>query len=135
MVSGWSNDRSGRGQRVHDIIERRLRAGADEVRSVVPSETRRRTLAALDAAAVSTVFPRREGGRTPTYYLAAAATVVVAAVLAVQMMLEFLGEEAGARCIEKAIEDLVASGTFTSFDARSGISTVEFGDTIVDALS
>ena len=39
MVSRWSNERSRRGERVHDIIELRLRAGADAVRSDVPDET------------------------------------------------------------------------------------------------
>ena len=85
MVSRWSNDRSRRGKRGHDIIERRLRAGADAVRSEPPGETRRRILsaiAAIDAAAVPTSVPRRDGGRNLTNYLAAAATLVVAAVLA-----------------------------------------------------
>ena len=82
MVSRWSNGRSRRGKRVHEIIERRLRAGADAVRSEPPGETRRRILTAIDAAAVPTSLPRRDGGRKLTNYLAAAATLVVAAVLA-----------------------------------------------------
>ena len=58
----------------------------------------------------------------------------VAAIAAVQMMLEYLGEESAAERIQAAIEKLVADGTFTSFDASSGISTQEFGDRITEQV-
>ncbi|MEM7262816.1 MAG: 3-isopropylmalate dehydrogenase [Planctomycetota bacterium] len=58
----------------------------------------------------------------------------VAAVAAVQMMLDFLGEQEAAKSIDTAIEKLVADGKIHSFDARSGLSCSEFGDLICDAI-
>ena len=59
----------------------------------------------------------------------------VAAIFAVQMMLDYLGESSAAQRIEDAIESLVQSGTFTSFDARSGLSTDKYGDLIIEAMT
>jgi len=56
------------------------------------------------------------------------------AISAVAMMLDFLGEHTGAARIERAIADLLQSGTVPSADARSGISTSAMGDMVVERL-
>lgn len=56
------------------------------------------------------------------------------AIMAVAMMLEFLGRGASAARIEAAVAELLRSGTVPSLDARSGISTSAMGDMVVDAL-
>jgi 3-isopropylmalate dehydrogenase len=53
---------------------------------------------------------------------------------AIQMMLDYLGEGSAAARIEKAVFDLLASGTVPSADARSGIGTSEMGDMVVARL-
>jgi 3-isopropylmalate dehydrogenase len=56
------------------------------------------------------------------------------AILAVGMMLDFVGETQAAARIEQAVADLLAGGTVRSADARSGISTSAMGDMVVAAL-
>jgi 3-isopropylmalate dehydrogenase len=56
------------------------------------------------------------------------------AILAVGMMLETLGESAAAARIERAVADLLRSGTVRSADARSGIATSAMGDMVVARL-
>ncbi len=58
----------------------------------------------------------------------------VAAISAVQMLLEYLQEESGAKLIENSIQELTDNGTFTSFDAKSGLSTEDYGDRIVEQI-
>jgi len=52
-------------------------------------------------------------------------------ISAVSMMLDFLGEEAGAARIEGAVAHLLGSGAIRSADTRSGISTSDMGDMVV----
>jgi isocitrate/isopropylmalate dehydrogenase len=56
------------------------------------------------------------------------------AIMAVTMMLEYLGEKRAARRIEKAVAGLLASGSIPSVDSRSGLGTSQIGDMVVDAL-
>jgi 3-isopropylmalate dehydrogenase len=50
------------------------------------------------------------------------------------MMLDFLGEVSAAQRIEKAIGDLLSSGQVPSADAKSGISTSDMGDMVVQRV-
>jgi len=59
----------------------------------------------------------------------------IAAIMAVQMMLEFLGEKAAACGIEDAVGGLLQSGRIKSLDARSGMSTTEMGNLVVQELA
>jgi isocitrate/isopropylmalate dehydrogenase len=47
------------------------------------------------------------------------------------MMLEYLGESAGARRVDAAVTGLLQSGEVRSADAKSGISTSDMGDRVV----
>jgi len=58
----------------------------------------------------------------------------IAAIMAVQMMLDFLGEKKAAVAIEDAITSLLKSGRIKSLDARSGIPTSEMGDMVIKEL-
>lgn len=58
----------------------------------------------------------------------------IAAIMAVQMMLDFLGEKRAAGGVENAVTALLRSGRIKSLDARSGISTSEMGDLVVQEL-
>lgn len=58
----------------------------------------------------------------------------IAAIAAVQMMLDFLGQpRAGAR-IEASVESLARRGVIQSFDARSGLTSAQFGDLVLGEL-
>jgi 3-isopropylmalate dehydrogenase len=59
----------------------------------------------------------------------------VAAIMAVQMMLDFLGEKQAATGIEDAIGGLLKSERIKSVDARSGMSTTEVGNLVVQELT
>lgn len=56
------------------------------------------------------------------------------AIAAVGMMLDFLGEKSSALRIETAISHLLSSRAIPSLDARSGISTNQVGDMVVETL-
>jgi 3-isopropylmalate dehydrogenase len=56
------------------------------------------------------------------------------AVSSVSMMLDFLGETSAAARVEGAIARLLGSGAVPSADARSGISTSDMGDMVVNEL-
>jgi 3-isopropylmalate dehydrogenase len=56
------------------------------------------------------------------------------AILAISMMLNFLGERAGSERIETAVTDLLRSGAIPSIDTRSGISTTKTGDMVMDQI-
>jgi len=58
----------------------------------------------------------------------------IAAIMAVQMMLDYLGEKKAALAIEQAVGSLLGSGRIKSLDARSGISTSEMGDMVAAEL-
>ncbi len=53
------------------------------------------------------------------------------AILAVSMMLEFLGEQSAAARIEAAVSHLLGSGAIPAVDTGSGISTSQMGDMVV----
>jgi 3-isopropylmalate dehydrogenase len=55
-------------------------------------------------------------------------------VASVAMMLDFLGQTTAATRIEDAIAGLLSSGKVPSADARSGISTTDMGDMVVEQL-
>jgi 3-isopropylmalate dehydrogenase len=56
------------------------------------------------------------------------------AISAVSMMLDFLGEPGAAKGVEAAVADLLASGKVPSADARSGITTSDMGDMVVELV-
>ncbi len=56
------------------------------------------------------------------------------AIMAVSMMLDFLGEKKAALSVESAVAHLLASGAIPSADARSGLSTTQIGDMVVESL-
>ena len=56
------------------------------------------------------------------------------AIAAAGMMLDYLGETAAGRRIEQAMAGLLASGAVPSADTRSGISTADMGDMVVQRL-
>jgi 3-isopropylmalate dehydrogenase len=56
------------------------------------------------------------------------------AISAVSMMLDYLGEKSAGQRIEKAISHLLATGAIPSADARSGVSTSQVGDMVVEAI-
>ncbi len=56
------------------------------------------------------------------------------AIMAVSMMTDYLGEKIAARRIEDSVAYLLASGKIKSADARSGISTTQMGDMVVEQI-
>ena len=56
------------------------------------------------------------------------------AILAVSMMLDYLGEKSAGQRIERAVAHLLSSGAIPSADARSGLSTSHQGDLVVEAI-
>ncbi len=58
----------------------------------------------------------------------------IGAIMAVAMMLEHLGEGDAARTVDEAVARLLQSGRVTSLDARSGISTSQMGDMVLEEL-
>lgn len=58
----------------------------------------------------------------------------LAAILAVKMMLDFLEQEAAATRIERAVESLLQSGELADPSSRSGWSTAEIGDLVLDEM-
>jgi 3-isopropylmalate dehydrogenase len=56
------------------------------------------------------------------------------AIMAVSMMLDYLGEKDAARQIEGSVAHLLASGKISRADARSGISTSQMGDMVVGQI-
>jgi 3-isopropylmalate dehydrogenase len=56
------------------------------------------------------------------------------AIMAVAMMLDYLGENSSAKRIEEAVSKLLANGDIPSLDTRSGISTSQAGDMVIARL-
>jgi 3-isopropylmalate dehydrogenase len=56
------------------------------------------------------------------------------AILAVAMMLEYLGEQAAADRIEDSVGSLLRSGAIPAIDTSSGISTEDVGDMVIQHL-
>jgi 3-isopropylmalate dehydrogenase len=59
----------------------------------------------------------------------------IGAILAVSMMLDYLGERGAAALIENAVRDLVVSGRLPTLDARSGLGTSQVGDLVSLAVT
>ena len=58
----------------------------------------------------------------------------VATIMAVQMMLEYLGETRAAQRIEDAVAELIRTRKIPSLGSDSGLSTVAVGDLVLEAL-
>ena len=58
----------------------------------------------------------------------------VATVMAIAMMLDYLGETRGARRIEDAVATLLRTRRLPSLGTDSGLSTTQVGDLVLDAL-
>ncbi len=56
------------------------------------------------------------------------------AIMAVAMMLDYLGETRAAQVVEGAVADLLRSGAIPSVDTRSGVSTSRMGDMVVQRI-
>ncbi len=56
------------------------------------------------------------------------------AIMAVHMMLDYLGEKSAAQRIERAVAHLLSSGAIPSVDARSGLSTTHIGDMVTEEV-
>lgn len=54
----------------------------------------------------------------------------LAAILAVQMMLDFLGEDRAARAVEKAVQGALVEGEIPSANANNGLSTEQMGSIV-----
>ena len=57
------------------------------------------------------------------------------AILAVSMMLDYIGEHEGSQSIESAVEHLLSTRALPSVDTRSALSTSHTGDMVVDHLA
>jgi 3-isopropylmalate dehydrogenase len=57
------------------------------------------------------------------------------AIMAMSMMLDYLGEKAAGKRIEDSVADLLSSGKIKYADARSGIGTVAMGEMVVEQVS
>jgi 3-isopropylmalate dehydrogenase len=56
------------------------------------------------------------------------------AILAVSMMLDYLGQKAAAKQIEDTVGGLLSSGEIPSVDSRSGIATDKIGDMVAERV-
>ena len=56
------------------------------------------------------------------------------AIMAVSMLLDYLGEKSSAKRIEQAVGQLLSSGEIPSADARSGLGTSQVGDMVVNTI-
>ena len=56
------------------------------------------------------------------------------AIMAVSMMMDYLGEKNAANRIEDSVAYLLSSGQIKSADVRSGISTTQMGDMVVEQI-
>ena len=59
----------------------------------------------------------------------------IGAILSVSMMLDFLGEKRAADHVESAIASLLTSRRIPSVDAKSGLTTVQIGDMVVQQIA
>jgi 3-isopropylmalate dehydrogenase len=56
------------------------------------------------------------------------------AIMAVSMMLEYLGEKKASKRIEDSVALLLSTGKIPSADARSGLSTTQVGDLVKETI-
>jgi 3-isopropylmalate dehydrogenase len=59
----------------------------------------------------------------------------VGAILAMAMMLDFLGERDAAGVVESSVRDLLVTGRIPSLDAGSGLTTAEIGDLVAGEVT
>ncbi len=59
----------------------------------------------------------------------------IATIMAVQMMLDYLGEKGGAKRIEDAVAGLLRSKRLPSLGTDSGFGTAQIGDLVIEALA
>ncbi len=59
----------------------------------------------------------------------------VAAIMAMQMLLDYVGEADAAARIEAAVRDLLTSRRIPSLGADSGLSTTQIGQLVIDAIA
>ena len=67
-------------------------------------------------------------------WAAVGGVLAAGAIMAVAMMLDYLGETAAAEEIENVVRQLLADGSIPSLDTRSGITTSQTGDMVVERL-
>jgi len=58
----------------------------------------------------------------------------IGAIMAVNMMLDYLGEKTAAAQIEASVAHLLSSGKIPSLDTSSGLSTTQIGDMVVEDM-
>lgn len=56
------------------------------------------------------------------------------AIMAVSMMLDYLGEKSAAQRIESTVAGLLSTGAIPSADARSGLSTSQVGEMVTEGI-
>jgi isocitrate/isopropylmalate dehydrogenase len=56
------------------------------------------------------------------------------AILAVSMMLDYLGERSGSERIENAVASLLRAAAIPSIDTSSGVSTSETGTMVINQI-
>ena len=93
----------------------------------------------MGIAASGNIHPGKHGMFEPIHgsapkYAGKNVASPLGAIAAVSMMLDFLGEKKAADRVEDAIAKLLSSKKIPSLDARSGLSTTEIGDMVVDTL-
>lgn len=59
----------------------------------------------------------------------------VGAILALAMMLDFLGHQEAAAGVQSSVRDLLVSGRLPSLDAGSGLTTAQIGDLVAEEVS
>jgi 3-isopropylmalate dehydrogenase len=59
----------------------------------------------------------------------------IGAILALSMMLDYLGERSSATLIESAVRQLLQNRRVSSLDASSGLHTQEIGDLVIDEIT
>ena len=58
----------------------------------------------------------------------------IAAIMALWMMLDFVGQPEAAASVENAVAELLSSKKIPSLDAKSGLSTSQIGDMVVEQI-
>ncbi len=93
----------------------------------------------MGIAASGNIHPGRLGMFEPIHgsapkYGGKGVACPIASIAAVQMMLEYLGEDRAADRLEKAIEQSLGSGRIPSLSSSSGMRTTEYTDIVLDEL-
>lgn len=93
----------------------------------------------MGIAASGNIHPEKHGMFEPIHgsapkYAGKNVANPLGAISAVSMMLDFLSEKSAARRIEDAIGNLLYSKQIPSLDAKSGLSTTNIGNMVVNAI-